>query len=213
MPQTVLIGRRATAIAWASSGALFALYPIARPFSAESGLDGARAFASPMWLVAHVSAIAALGALVLAVTGTCLRAQRRPQVATTAWGLLVAGVCLILPFYGAEAFGLHAIGVAGAGADSARATELTDLAAEVRGGTGLVVFLVGAALLAAGAIAGVATAARGSLPWWAWSVFASAVVLLVPQFALDQPLRIAHGLLYLSGSALFAWSLLRPADA
>jgi hypothetical protein len=45
---------RLGALALAVSGILFVLYPAIRPFSDEVTLQGAEAFASPQWILAHV---------------------------------------------------------------------------------------------------------------------------------------------------------------
>jgi hypothetical protein len=42
------------------AGILFVLYSALRPFSDEMSLQGARAFASSQWVVAHVLAIGCL---------------------------------------------------------------------------------------------------------------------------------------------------------
>ncbi len=58
-----------TIIAFVASGVLFALYPLIRPFSDETSLQGARAFASASWLVAHSLAMAAFLLLGLGLLG------------------------------------------------------------------------------------------------------------------------------------------------
>src|ERR671937_1201043 len=96
-PGRVRIG----AVALAIAGILFVLYPAIRPFSDETTLEGAAAFASARWLVAHVLAmfgfiLTALGAggLWLAIRETrAERAAFRAAVATA------VGVGLTLPFY------------------------------------------------------------------------------------------------------------------
>ena len=48
---------RLAALSLAVSGILFVLYPAIRPFSDESSLQGALAFASPSWVLAHTLAM------------------------------------------------------------------------------------------------------------------------------------------------------------
>ena len=95
-----------------TSGVLFALYPIIRPFSDETSLQGARAFASASWLVAHSLAMAAFLLLGLGLLGlyTLLRDGAVERRTFLALALGWVGVALTLPYYGAEVFGLHAIG-------------------------------------------------------------------------------------------------------
>lgn len=45
------------ALALAVAGVLFVLYPAIRPYSDETSLQGAAAFASSAWIVAHVLAM------------------------------------------------------------------------------------------------------------------------------------------------------------
>ena len=59
-----------TAVAFVVSGILFVAYPVLRPFSSETGIEGARAFASNGWVVAHSLALAGSIALGLGLLGT-----------------------------------------------------------------------------------------------------------------------------------------------
>ncbi|VVB90189.1 Uncharacterised protein [uncultured archaeon] len=56
---------RLGAVSLAISGVLFVLYPAIRPFSDESSLEGARAFASFSWVLAHSLAMMAFILLTL----------------------------------------------------------------------------------------------------------------------------------------------------
>lgn len=78
----------------------FVAYPALRGYSDESGLSGAHAYARPEWLYSHVFAM--LGFVLLAYG----LSQLVPRAAVAAW----IGTILVLPYYGAEAFGLHALG-------------------------------------------------------------------------------------------------------
>ena len=99
-------------IGLAVAGVALAAYPALRPYGPEAGLVGAADFGSTAWLVAH--ALGMLGFVTLAFT---LRAAAvrppwpwtgRPvrEVETRAW----LAVALLLPYYGAEAYGLNEIG-------------------------------------------------------------------------------------------------------
>lgn len=170
------------AVLWAVAGVLFALYPALRPYTSEVGMAGATAFSSDRWVAAHVAGMAAFGCL---AAGSCLLASPRfVRVAT------VLGVGLILPYYGAETFGLHAIGV-----DAVRhgAADLSNVADTVRYNP-LSMLMFGAgwiALALAGAALGRAL--------WVRDVRVGAVaigagmVLYLPQFFGPPWVRVAHG--------------------
>jgi hypothetical protein len=94
------------------SGVALAAYPALRPYGPEAGLEGAADFGATAWLAAH--ALGMLGFVALAFT---LRAASTKQpwrwsgrslreVETRAW----LAVALLLPYYGAEAYGLNQVG-------------------------------------------------------------------------------------------------------
>jgi hypothetical protein len=60
----------------AGAGILFVLYPAIRPFSDETGLQGAAAFASNAWIVAHVVAMLGFILLSLGVLGAYSRLRQ-----------------------------------------------------------------------------------------------------------------------------------------
>ena len=64
---------RLAAAALAAAGAGFAVYPAVRPFSDETSLRGAAAFASARWLVAHSTAMIAFVLLALGLCGVAAR--------------------------------------------------------------------------------------------------------------------------------------------
>lgn len=92
------VGRAALVLAIA--GAAFAAYPILRGSGSEAGLAGAELYARDAWLIAHVLGMAGFAAI-----GWGLGVVDR-----LAGRLALAGALLVLPYYGAEAFGLHALG-------------------------------------------------------------------------------------------------------
>src|SRR5438270_7109714 len=100
--ETVQSRTRLLAGALAVAGVLFVLYPIIRPFSDEISFQGAAAFASTAWVVAHTLAMVAFILLMLGLLGV-QRALRDTAVERTAfWALVVGliGVGLTLPFHG-----------------------------------------------------------------------------------------------------------------
>ncbi|WP_344416117.1 hypothetical protein [Pseudonocardia ailaonensis] len=174
---------RTSRVALVVAGVLFLLYPALRPWG-DSTVDGmAAAFSSPAWLAAHT---AAMIGFVLAGFGLVPVARR----AAVVWGI---GAAMVLPYYGAEAFSLHALGSRFSGA------ELASLADAVRYGiVPMTLFGIGLVLLA---VAGVMTAVRLG---WRGVPFAVAAVLYLPQFWLPAELRITHGVLLAVGCVLVA---------
>ena len=206
---TIMRGSRTglTAAALAVAGIVFVLYPLIRPFSDETSLQGAAAFASTAWIVAHMLAMAGFILLMLGLLGLH-GALQNTGVERLAFRALVAGlvgVGLTLPFYGGEAFGLHAIGQE---ALSRHDVTLMKAAEVVRTGPQLVMFLVGLLLIGVSAIM-VATAVWKSrvLPKWSGVPFALGFALYIPQFFGTQPIRVAHGLLVTAGCLWIAASL------
>jgi hypothetical protein len=170
-----------------AAGALFVAYPALRPWG-DATVDGmAGAFASPAWLVAHLAAVAGF-----VLVGFGIRPLSR--VAATVWWI---GAGLVLPYYGAEAFALHALGLRSSGEALAAAAD-----AVRNGPVQLIVFGVGLLLFA---VAAVLVAARGADRGRALALpFAVATVLFLPQFFLPPALRIAHGVLLGVGCVLLA---------
>src|SRR3954447_7147323 len=101
--------------AWWLAGLAFALYPALRPWADASGDGvtpaGLAAMASGPWIAAHL--LGMLGFALLPVGLTNLLegpSPLRPRFVAAARGLAYAGAVTVLPYYGGESFGLHAIG-------------------------------------------------------------------------------------------------------
>jgi hypothetical protein len=190
---------RLAAIAMALSGILFVLYPTLRPFSDEVSLQGARAFASSNWILAHVFAILGFMLAALGLLGLFIAFQESKVGRLTLWGLVISwiGVCLTLPFYGAEVFGLHAIGQE---AVRQQSPALLELANQIRFGSGFIMIVTGLLLLGIGAVLiAVAIWKSGSTPKWSGIPFALGFLLYIPQYAASQPVRVMHGILLAAG--------------
>ena len=182
------------------AGAMFALYPALRPYSDEEGMSGAHAFASPLWVAAHTCAM--LGFIALGLAVLYAKGVREPDTAVVS---TLVGIGLVLPYYGAEAFALNAIGRSAiAGSDP----DLLDLVGSIRNSpVQLTMFGVGLVLIAVGTVA-FAREHRSA------RVLAVGFVLFLPQFFAPPALRIAHGLLILVGALLAARGVrARPAAA
>jgi hypothetical protein len=200
---------RLGALALAGAGVLFVLYPAIRPYSDETSLQGAAAFVSSAWIVAHVLAmlgfvLVTLGLLALYATLRDTPAERFAFLAlVTAW----IGSGLTLPYYGAEAFGLHVLGQE---AIRQHSTAIVGLANDVRYGPGVLLFIPGLLLLGIGAIVAAAGVWRsGTLPRWSGVPFGLAFALYIPQFFGSPVIRVAHGLLVTAGCLWLAIAIWR----
>ncbi|NIJ11775.1 hypothetical protein FHU38_002119 [Saccharomonospora amisosensis] len=182
--------KRLGALALASAGVLFLLYPAVRPWYDESTVDGAtRSMSSSAWVASHLFAM--LGFVLVSLA---LLSLRRRTPAAVFW----AGAGLTLPYYGAEDFALHA--VARHQADVLAITE------DFRyGPVAVTMFATGLLAMAAGAVLAARTAGPGG------RLFAAGFVLFLPQFFTPAPVRIAHGVLLLAGCLWLAHSLWRGA--
>lgn len=197
-----------TSACFAVAGVLFVLYPAIRPFSDETSLHGAAAFGSTAWVVAHSFAIVAFILLVLGIFGLYLLLQDTSVEKVVLIALVASwiGVGLTLPFYGAEVFGLHAIGQAALKQNSAA---LVSLAADVRGAPGIWFIIFGLILLGAGTIVlAVGIWRSGVLVRWGGIPLAAGFALYIPQFTASQQIRVAHGFLVTLGCGLLAWNVL-----
>lgn len=204
-----MLNLRVSAISLGISGILFVLYPVIRPFSDEVSLEGAEAFASTEWLVAHILAIVAFTLLPLGFLGFyhSLQDTTLKPLMYSALVLCFVSIGLILPFYGGETYGLHAIGLE---AITQQTADLVSIANVVRSGTGLVMFLIGLLLLATASILVAITIWRsGRYQKWSGIPFSLGMALYIPQFFGGQPLRVAHGLLVTLGCFWLAVDLWR----
>lgn len=188
------------------TGLLMLVYLVVRPYGdADSGqtMEAARAFASNPWVVAHVAGALALACFAWLALQHALVVPGRSSALSA--GTALAGLVLVLPYYGAETFALHVIGDRAAGGDQI-ALELIDPirnnpVAMTMFGLGLVMIAFAAVLLA--------------LIWWredtgpAWAVWplTAAVVLFLPQFFLPPGGRVTYGVLYAVSAGLLLLGL------
>ena len=187
---------RLAALSLALSGVFFVLYPSIRPFSDESSLQGAEAFASFSWVLAHSLAMVAFVLFALGLFGLYIRLQETTVELRVIQGIVLIwiGIGLTLPYYGAETFGLHAIGQE---AIREKNPALLSLVNSVRMQEGLVFFIPGLVLLAVGtSLFAIVIWRSNSLPKWSGIPVAVGFVLYLPQFFEPQSIRIVHGLLW-----------------
>jgi hypothetical protein len=209
------IRTRLGAIALAVAGLAFLAYPVLRPWHDESTVEGATAsMGSGAWVASHLFGM--IGFILVPLGLLALAGVLAPT--RSAWLSLVGAVVfwvgagLVLPYYGAEDFGLHAIaGPKGAGAnmlDLVEAVRYQPVAVTIFG-AGLILLAVGAILVA------VAVWRSGALPAWSGVAFGLGFALFLPQFYTGAPVRIAHGVLTMVGLLVLAgalWSRARAAD-
>jgi hypothetical protein len=176
-----------------------------RPWSDETGSAGAEAFASSAWVTSH--SFAMLGFVVLGLVVLLLRdlldGTAGRGAARLATVLTWVGAGLTLPYYGAETFGLNAVGQRAVRDSDVALVELAD---PIRfGPVQASMFAAGLLLLGAGVVtAAVAISRSGMVPRWSVYPVAAGFLLFVPQFYAPPAVRIAHGVLIGIGCVLLA---------
>jgi hypothetical protein len=197
--------QRMAAVALVAAGVCFLLYPAIRPFADEDSLAGAKAFASDAWVIAHLLAVLAFILFSLGLSGVAQRLQTR--LAGSAVVVSWIGVGLTLTYYGAEVFGLHAIGAI---VVEKQDVTLLRLAEDVRLGPGINVLVAGLLLLTFGVLlAQVAVWRSGDFPRWSGLPLVVGFALYLPQYLASQPVRVAHAALITVGCFLIASALWR----
>ncbi|HMM94334.1 hypothetical protein [Phycicoccus sp.] len=186
------------AAALATAAVAFAAYPALRGYGDETGLAGAALYARPTWVLAHL-----LGMLGFVLVATGLGAVDATAARWARWGAFG-----VLPYYGAEAYGLHALGLAVGRTGHADMTSAADLfryqpVALTTFTLGWVAFAVAGVRLARLARRATAAARMGLL------ATATALVTYLPQFFLPPAGRVVHGLLLAAGLLLLAVTLAR----
>jgi quinol-cytochrome oxidoreductase complex cytochrome b subunit len=179
------------------AGILFLLYPAFRPWADETTVQGAiSSMSSTAWVVSHFFAmigfiLVPLGLLALRTKGPAL--------------LFAIGSGLVLPYYGAEDFGLHAIARNGNNVlEQVDAVRYQPLAMTIFG-LGLVAIAVAAVWAA------MAVWRDSELPRYSGIAFGLGFALFLPQFFTPAPVRIGHGVLVAVGCVWLAAALWRRA--
>lgn len=190
-----------------ASGVLMAAYLLLRPYGdAGGGRQAAESMATQAWVVAHVCGMLALAQYARA-------ALRLSEVVDTAWALVarraaLAGLVLVLPYYGAETFALHVIARRWLDTGDDSVSGLVDVVREQP--VALSMFGLGLVLLAVGGLClAVAWQRAGvGVRWAAWPL-GVLVALLLPQFYLPAPGRMAYGVAYLIAAGVLAGAAFR----
>lgn len=207
--------RRVGAATLVTAALSFVSYPALRPYSDETTLAGAEAMSSGAWVASHLLGMLGFVALTLAAWSlTRMPTVAAARSASVAAALTWLGTSLVLPYYGAETFGLQVI-AARAAADGDAG--LLALAEAFRYGTvAVTVFGIGLLLLAAGGVAlavalwnGRSSAGVGGVAAAAGGIAVGvALVLYLPQFFLPPWLRVGHGALLALGCLAVAVAVL-----
>ncbi|OLL20207.1 MULTISPECIES: hypothetical protein [unclassified Rhodococcus (in: high G+C Gram-positive bacteria)] len=203
------VASRPAAAGLVVSGVAFAAYPLLRPYGPESGTAFAVDLASTAWLASHTLGMIGFTALALALrslvaTGTPWRWGGRSlrEVETRMW----LALALLLPYYGAEAYGLSAVGRYALDGD----TDVLTVAESFRYApfevatftVGLLLLMLVGGRLAHGTwAAGGATRVGGLLAGLGLATY-------LPQFFTPPEVRMAHGIVL--GLVLLARSAARP---
>ncbi len=177
---------RLGAVALALSGALFVLFPVVRPFSDESSLRGAQAFASTSWVLSHALGMGAFVLLTLGFLGVYIRLQETRAERRAFWALVLSWI--------------------GAGMTLN----------SVRFGPGIIFAISGLLLVGVAAIVvASAVWQSGSLTRWSGVPLAIGLAVYIPQLQGNpsfQPIRIADGLLIAMGCVWMAWGMSKERD-
>lgn len=196
--------RTVTTGAFGVAGVAFVVYPALRPYSDEATLEGADAMASTAWVAAHTAGMVGFIALTLGVWALSrLQPADGGRAISTAAVLTWLGVSLVLPYYGAETFGLQVIAERAARDDDA---SLLELAESFRYGPVPLAFF-GAGLLmvaAAGVLLWMGTRRSVSLLRYGGLLAGSALVIYPLQFFFPPSLRISHGAVLAIGCLLIS---------
>jgi hypothetical protein len=184
------------------SGILFLLYPAFRPWTDETTVQGAiDAMSSSAWVLSHFFAM--IGFILVPLGLLALRGKA-PAI------LFGIGSGLVLPYYGAEDFGLHA--VAKAKAEGQQVDLLGVVEATRYQPLAMTIFGVGLVAIAVAAIwAAVVVWRDGELPRFSGVLFGLGFALYLPQFFTPAPVRIGHGVLVAVGCVWLAAALWRRA--
>jgi hypothetical protein len=205
-----MLGKRFTALSLVLAGVCFFLYQVIRPYSDESSLEGARAYASNEWVVSHSLAMVGFILLILGLHGVhgLLLKTRVKNAGLKALLWTWIGVGFTLPYYGAETFGLHELGKEALRRNNTDL--LVTLTNAIRFGEGAIFFGIGLVAIAVGTILfAIAVWHSGTVNKWGAVFLMVAFVLYLPQFYTSHLVRSGHGLLVLVGCWYLAWSILQ----
>ncbi|THV42008.1 hypothetical protein [Glycomyces buryatensis] len=208
---------RTGAIGLALAGILFVLYEFVAPREDQTTLEGAESWASAAWSFAHIAAI--IGLILIPLTYGALRGHfegtRNEKTAFLAATTGYIGSALTISYYGAEVYGLKAIGARAVADGDASLTEVGE--AFRMDSVAATIFAIGLALIALAAILiAVAVWRSGTVNRWSAIPLAAAMVLYLPHFYFPYAGRLAWGVLVGLSALILAWAMFsarRPINA
>ncbi|SDL62050.1 hypothetical protein SAMN05216298_4552 [Glycomyces sambucus] len=212
VPQAPDSRARTGAVAFGLAGVLFVLYEAVAPRADQTTLEGAESWTTAGWAVAHLAAIVALILFPLAYGALRghLEGTRNEKTAFLAATTGYIGSALTISYYGAEVYGLRAIGERAVADGDATLTEVAD--AFRLDSVAMSVFAIGLVLIAVAAvIAAVAVWRSGTLNRWSGVPFAALMATFLPQFFLPHAGRIAWGALVAVAALWLAAEMWRAA--
>lgn len=198
-----------TAATLLATGVLFTLYPALRPYTDETTLEGAAAFTSTAWVLSHTAGM--FGFILLAYGVHALTTAIPGRAAGAASILTWLGGSLVLPYYGAEAFGLQVIGARAVTDGDVSLLQMADAfrfapLPMALFGTGLVLLAVAGVLVAITLWRSSTVHRLGGL------LLGLGLVGYLPQFFAPPGGRIAHGVLLGLGCLMLGAAVLRARE-
>ncbi|GEM_PF-988645 len=188
------------------AGVFMAAYLLTRPYGDKTvgatPAETAAAFASPWWVAAHVFGMLALASFARLALRASPMGRRTAAAVGRTTGLV--GVVIVLPYFGAETFALHAVGQRAVAGDPGVLELVTPIREQP---VAMAMFGLGLVLLGVSGIA-VARALIPVLGRAAWPL-GVLMALLLPQFFLPPTARMLFGLAVLAAAmvvARAAWS-------
>lgn len=194
---------------FAGAGILFAAYQLLRPYADEGSLTGALAMAGARWQISHILAMLSFALLSLAQLAVARAAPvYAHRAAVAAAGGAGIGLFGLLPYYGGETFGLHAVATEALARSD---PSLLTLADDVRMAPFPVTFFtLGSVGLLVSAVATMLALVRSGRGWRCGLPFVVTAGLFVPQFFGTSVLRMGYGILFAVALAVVAFGW-RPA--
>lgn len=187
-------------------GILMAAYLGLRPYGDQSTDPAtiAAAFADWRWVASHVCGLLALaqfGRLTQRLEDLSRGEGRPSRLARFARATGLGGALLVLPYYGAETFGLHALGRARLDDPTFPLVALTEAVRNQP--AALTLFGAGLISLAVSAVLTSLAWRQFARPSWAPWPLAALMIGFLPQFYLPAAGRIGYGIAYLIAAVVW----------
>lgn len=170
----------------ACGGVLLAAYIVLRPWGPDGEPDDVSAWGDVRWPLTHLAAVLGFVAIASGIHAMTRESRSRRLIDASSW----TAVAMLLPYYGAEAYALHAIAEHGV-------SDETRLAEAIRmGGIQASTFAIGWLALAVLGFAFVLELRHQGLRTKAaaWTL-AAGLATYLPVFYLPPAARVAHALL------------------